>query len=71
MKRKLKSENLFTYLKYEALYPTEDGGSAVRTGSVKRRYSEFINLQLRLEDKTQYRSSMKGGNGVNKPIEAT
>ncbi|XP_052764230.1 uncharacterized protein LOC128206099 [Mya arenaria] len=62
----LGGEYTLYYVQFEALYPTEDNEHVYKTGTVKRRYSEFINLQLRLEDNPKYRRSMKAIKGPKK-----
>ncbi|KAH3898458.1 uncharacterized protein LOC127864827 [Dreissena polymorpha] len=55
-------------LEYDALYGTEDGELVHRTGMVKRRYSEFINLQSRLEDNKDYKRRMKDIKGPKRML---
>ncbi|GFO46174.1 sorting nexin-19 [Plakobranchus ocellatus] len=44
---------------YEALYFSEEGKSIIRSGTVRRRYREFTNLQSRLENQIAYKQFMK------------
>ncbi|GFS08788.1 sorting nexin-19 [Elysia marginata] len=44
---------------YEALYFSEEGKSIIRSGTVRRRYREFTNLQSRLESQVSYKQFMK------------
>lgn len=46
--------------KYEALHFSDTGIPVLRTGCVKRRYREFVNLMLRLEDNSAYKKLLKG-----------
>ena len=51
---------LYSFAQYEAIHPTEDDIYVHRSGMVKRRFREFVNLQLRLEDNPLYKKSLKG-----------
>ena len=48
------------FLQYEAIHPTDEGIFVHRSGTVKRRFREFVNLQARLEDNPLFKKSMKG-----------
>ncbi|KAL3891820.1 hypothetical protein ACJMK2_004066, partial [Sinanodonta woodiana] len=45
---------------YDAFYPDETGELVPKKGMVWRRFREFINLHLRLEDNPEYKKSLKG-----------
>ncbi|RUS86484.1 hypothetical protein EGW08_005734, partial [Elysia chlorotica] len=46
-------------IQYEALYFSEEGKSIIRSGTVRRRYREFLNLQSRLESQSTYKQFLK------------
>lgn len=50
-------------IQYDALYVTESGELSLKSGEVKRRFREFLNLQLRLEEKRAYKKTLKGIKG--------
>ena len=39
---------------------TDQSQAVHKTGTVRRRYSEFVNLQSRLEGNPNYKKSMRG-----------
>jgi hypothetical protein len=51
---------IYNLFQYEALYQSDVGELVYKSGTVKRRFKEFINLQSRLEDNPVYKKSMKG-----------
>ncbi|XP_060583829.1 sorting nexin-19-like [Ruditapes philippinarum] len=53
-------------VEYEALYQSDVGELVYKSGTVKRRFKEFINLQSRLEDNPVYKKSMKDVKGPKK-----
>ncbi|XP_053381962.1 sorting nexin-19-like [Mercenaria mercenaria] len=53
-------------VEYEALYQSDIGELVYKSGTVKRRFREFINLQSRLEDNPSYKKSMKDVKGPKK-----
>ncbi|KAL4218053.1 Sorting nexin-19 [Mactra antiquata] len=60
------SEYTLYIVEFEALYQTEESTLVHKSGTVKRRYSEFVNLQSRLDDNAVYKKSMKDIKGPKK-----
>lgn len=51
-------------VEYEALYQPDGNSKQIqKTGTVRRRFREFVNLQSRLEDNPKYKKSMKDVKG--------
>ncbi|CAE1166281.1 SNX19 [Acanthosepion pharaonis] len=64
-RKESRSNGVYTLyqIQYDALYVTESGELALKSGEVKRRFREFLNLQLRLEEKRAYKKILKGIKG--------
>lgn len=64
-RKESRSNGVYTLyqIQYDALYVTESGELALKSGEVKRRFREFLNLQLRLEEKRAYKKTLKGIKG--------
>ncbi|XP_041360552.1 sorting nexin-19-like isoform X2 [Gigantopelta aegis] len=53
-------------IEYVALYFSEGGHPVLKSGLVKRRFREFVNLQARLDDESKYKNLLKDVKGPSR-----